>query len=346
MRQRAARGRVPDGEIVCTFMVQQALGINDFQPMIARSRDGGRTWGSERFIFPDLANRFSLFGSVSQDPRDGSLIFYASRYRIDKPGEPNWSDATKGLKENELIWSRSTDRGQTWSEPRVIPMQIAGSAEAPGPICAMRSGRWACCYAPYNTFDPNLKVDRNQLAGMFSDDQGKTWKYQPIMRFPLVDRGAAEAWVIQLADGKLLATSWVYDYADASDLPNQYALSSDDGRTWQGPFSTGIRGQSTGLLALPDGRAVMTYNQRKPSRSACTSRSRVRRRKDLTPSSTSPSGVPPSRRRRQGASVDHTNWQAYAFGEPSAVRLPDGDLLCSCGAISPIFPASAASAPA
>lgn len=150
----------PAGEIACTFVAQAALGTNDFKPMLARSRDGGVSWSEPGLIWPDLAERFSIFGSISGTPA-GEFLFYGSRTPIQSPGEPCWSEATQGLKQNELVWARSRDGGLTWSDPAVIPMPIAGSAEAPGAMCATRDGRLICCYAPYNTFDPHLEVKKS-----------------------------------------------------------------------------------------------------------------------------------------------------------------------------------------
>jgi hypothetical protein len=326
---------LPDGELVCTFIVQAALGRNDFKPVLTRSKDGGRTWLDERFIWPELADQFSIFGAISATPR-GELYFFGTRYRIDRPGEPVWSDATTGLKENEMFWSRSTDRGRTWSAPVIIPMVIPGAAEAPGPLCITRSGRWICCYAPYNTFDPNVKVDRNQLAGMSSDDHGRTWNYRPIMRFPQPSAGCAEAWIVQLTDGRLLSACWNFDYA-ASDFPNAYAISDDDGRNWQGPFSTGTHGQSIGLVALSDARVALLYNQRKKDPAGV--RLAVARPTASDFNIESDQAVWQAQVATQGASssVSHENFMNFAFGEPSGALLQDGDLLVFLWCVQPEF---------
>src|ERR1051325_3027802 len=159
-------------EIICTFMAQSKLGINDFKPMLARSRNGGTTWTEPRLLWPHLESSSSLFGAVSRAP-GGDLFFYGSIYKIDMPGESIWSDATQGLKENELFWSRSADNGANWTDPRIIPMPIPGSAETAMAMCITRAGRWVCCYSPYPTFDPKIAVDRNQVVALSSDDQGE-----------------------------------------------------------------------------------------------------------------------------------------------------------------------------
>ena len=130
-----------DGAVVCSFVAQAALGRNDFKPILASSEDGGITWREEGLIWPQLQDTYSIFGSVSRSPA-GDLFFYGGRTRIDEPGETCWSEATQGLKQNELVWAKSTDCGRTWSEPVVIPMPIPGAAEPPGAMCVTRGGRW------------------------------------------------------------------------------------------------------------------------------------------------------------------------------------------------------------
>ena len=197
-----------NGEVVCTFVVQQELGMNDFKPMIARSRDGGETWADSRFIWPHLHDSYCIVGSVSRAP-SGELFFFGTRTPIDQPGESFWSDETQVLKQNELLWAKSVDGGNAWPDPTVIPMPIPGSAEAPGAMCIARGGHWLCCYAPYNTFDPDIVVDRNQVVLLRSDDEGETWRHGSMLRFEDADSGGAEAWVVELADGRLLGANLV-----------------------------------------------------------------------------------------------------------------------------------------
>lgn len=315
------------GELVCSYMVQSALGVNDFKPMISRSSDGGATWREQGLIWPHLQHTYSIFGSVSQAP-DRTLFFFGSRTPIDEPGEAFWCESTHGLKPNELVWAKTVDDGATWSEPKVVPMLIPGSAEVPGPLCITRKDRWVCCYSPYNTFDPKVMVERNQVVCLSSRDHGKTWVHTAMLRFPDRNSVAAEAWVIELADGRLLGAAWHSNETLGANQPNAYALSQDGGLTWSLTASTGILGQSSALAALPDGRAIFVYNQRQNGEVGVWLAV-------VRPTETD-FGVEANAiiwhahtATQNGTSRDFKDWTDFSFGEPSITVLPDGTLLAT-----------------
>lgn len=316
-------------------MVQSRLAVNDFVPLVAHSHDDGQTWHDERPLWPELRDSWSIFGSISRAPK-GELMFFGSRTPIARAGEPNWSSATMGLKQNELIWSCSTDGGRTWAAPSAITMKTAGSAEAAGPLCVTRDGRWLACYAPYNTFDPDLIVDRQQLALIASDDQGRTWQYQPLMRFREADSGAAEAWIVELSDGRLLSTCWHTDFTEKNEYPNPYSISEDGGRTWIGPNSTGICGQSTALAAMPYGGAIMLYNQRKQKPAGVYLARAHPDRDGFHTEIHEPVWLAETTTQHGGIDA-HSNWQDFSFGEPAAVPLPNGDILVTLWCQQPHF---------
>jgi len=311
------------GDLLCSFMVQEALGRNDFKPILARSADGGLSWKEQGPIWPELGASHSIFGSISHAP-SGELLFFGARTPIDQPGEPNWCEATQGLKQNYLFWSRSDDDGVTWTDPQSIPMPFPGAAESACPMCATRGGAWHVCYSPYNTFDPNVKPDRNQVVLLTSLDSGRTWRHTAMLRWAEPWATAAEAWVVELADHRLLGTCWNLNQQDGSDFPNAYGLSNDGGRTWSPTRSTGILGQSTALCPLPDGRALFIYNQRKhgePGVSLAAARP--------TPADF---GVEWNQilwraSQPEPGRTGHSEWTDFAFGEPSVTLLPDGGLL-------------------
>jgi len=315
---------LPDGELLCSFMIQSGLGVNDFVPVLARSAPDWEAWSEPAPLFPHLAGTQSLFGAIGPG-RPGEHFVYGIRIPIDAPGESFWTEATQGMKQNALFWSRSPDGGRTWTEPADIPLDGPGSAEAPCALTVTRGGRWIACYAPYNTFDPGERVDRGRVVVALSDSEGAAWRHRDALRFAEPDSGGAEAWVIELSGGELLATAWHVDHSARRHYPNAYAMSSDGGETWSPTRSTGIQGQSTALAALPGGRALLIYNQRKHGRPGV-----YLAVVKPTPESfgvehdqmiwAAPSAT------QHATSADHSEWTDFSFGEPHVTILPDGTL--------------------
>jgi hypothetical protein len=323
--------QLPGGELLCSFMLTSGLGTNDFTPTLFRSRDGGVTWQEQGEFWAHLRECWSIFASISRDAA-GNVYFFGSRTPIGNPGEPFWSDATQGLKQNELVWARSTDGGRTWPDPTAFALPLPGAAEAPGALCVTRAGAWIAPYSPYNTFDPEVVVTRNQVVLVRSEDQGRTWGHAAMMSFEDPASSAAEAWCIELADGRLLGVAWQMHHE--GDYPNPYTLSHDGGRSWSPPRSTGIQGQSTALAALPDGRALFVYNQRKHGDigvwlAVARPTDAGFRIEHNAPIWKAETGT------QSGTSGEHSEWGDFSFGEPSIAPLADGALIATLWSIQP-----------
>ena len=155
-----------------------------------------------------------------------------------------------------------------------------------------------------------------------------------MLRFDDVNSGGSEAWVVELADGRLLGASWHHSYSDGTDYPNAYAISLDGGLTWGPTRSTGIMGQSTALAALPDGRALFIYNQRKHGEVGVWLAMVAPTESDF--------GVEANEliwRAETGTQTDTSGelleWTDFSFGEPSVTLLPDGALFAALWCIHP-----------
>ena len=315
-----------NGEIVCTYMVQPALGVNGFDTIIARSKDG-ENWYGHRTMWPQYKNKESVFGSISRAP-NCELYFFGSTTHIDEVGETFWCDETQGMKENHMFWSCSADNGHTWSDPVFMPSPFTCSVEAAGPITVTGKGRMIACFIPYNTFDPNINVEGNQVMAMISDDGGRNWKFDKMISFG-PDALGAESWVIELADGRLLATCWRAARPEVDDFPNAYTLSNDGGDTWGPTLSTGIMGQSTALAALPDGRALFIYNQRKHGEIGVWLAVANPTENDFGIQHNAPIWRAQSKTQSGESSANLDSWTDFSFGEPSIMPLPDGALLAT-----------------
>lgn len=321
------------GDVLCSFHLQSGLGVNDFAPCLSRSKDGGQTWTFQGLTWPHLRERFSINCSISKAP-NGDLLLYGFRMPITSPGELFWCQETRGILPDELIWSRSTDEGHTWTEPKAFVLPLPGAAETPSSICVTRSGRWIAPYAPHNTFDPNLQVDLRHTVIMISDDEGKSWRHQSIMRVEGEDSCVAASWVVELTNGTLLSTCCHLARSTGDDFPNPFTMSSDDGQTWLPTGSTGIMGQAEGLAPWKEREALFVYNQRRCGEPGVW----------LAVAEPSAAGFGitaneiiwnPATVTRDGGSAEFSNWTNYSFGEPAVTVLPDETVLIVFWCIQP-----------
>lgn len=322
-----------DGDVLCSFHLQSGLGVNDFAPCLSRSTDGGKSWKFEGITWPHLREKYSINCSISKAP-NGDLFRYGFRMPITRPGESFWCPETQGILPNQLIWSRSTDSGRNWTEPSVFEVPLPGAAETPGSLCVTSTGRWIAPYSPHHTFDPNLEVDVRHTVLMISDDEGRSWRHQSMMRVKEDHSCIATSWVTELGNGSLLSACCHLNRGKGSDFPNPYTMSFDHGDTWMETGSTGIMGQSEGIAAWGEKQALFVYNQRRCDTPGIWLAV-------AEPSSTG-FGVlvnkliwSPAVVTQNGATAEFDNWTSYSFGEPAVTVLPDRTVFVAFWCLQP-----------
>lgn len=218
-------GRMADldggDRLICTFMVQSTLGINNFEPMSCRSDDAGKTWSEPTPLWPDRAGSESNFISISRRPDNhGNLVVFGVRWPIDTPGETFWRAENHSMKGNELIFAVSDDDGASWQTPQTIPLPTIGSAEAPGAIGITHDGHWLASYSPSNSFDPAAQAPHQSLMFLHSADCGKSWRSTASIKLDDEGDGTAESWVIELDDHQLVTGCWAKNRDRGIDYPN------------------------------------------------------------------------------------------------------------------------------
>ncbi len=318
--------QIDERELIATYVTRSGAGIADYTVESARSVDGGRTWESSGPIWPDLVGRASMSMALSRSA-NGDLFLYGTSTPTDDPSESWWDGERLALRQNDLVWARSRDGGRRWTRPTVIPMPIPGSAEAPGPLTVTSGGRWIAVYAPYNTFDPAVVVDRNQIVAVFSDDQGATWRHSSMLRFPDPEVGGAESWVVELSDGRIVGTCWAMNLATGIDSPIAFGLSYDGGETWTATRSSGITGQATGLAPLRDTRVLLAYNQREQPDPGVWLAVATPTDTDFGVRHLGPAWLAEEAIHSADGDSGLDGWTDFAFGEPSVTVLWDGDVL-------------------
>ena len=255
---------VDQNELIAAFDIGEAVESLDYRTYISRSHDSGQTWDAPVPIFPDNLIQHSTRRTthIARPKRmsNGELVAFVGRFYRDDPEQGIWNPDTTGLVEMDLMVARSPDDGRTWEQPHHIAPPLVGQPfEVCHNIVELADGQWLApvsCLRRWTGEAPNgLKV-----IGMVSDDQGGTWRtYMDILDDFANGIVHFEQSVVQLVDGRLLAVGWGFDERSGKTKAVNYAISNDCKTFSTPPRPTGLNGETSKLLALPDGRVVCVY---------------------------------------------------------------------------------------
>ena len=330
-----------DGSFIASQHVGSSLGANDCAIEILRSSDG-KTWRNEGSIHgaehpPD---GFSYRGPRISVVADDRLAMTATRFEtttgISKIGTAQ-SDAaqlfdpdSEALQRPEMLLYYSSDQGRTWSEPRIVPVDLPPdkyTCNGAGSLTQFAPDRWMY---PLETWKPEgyQGPPDQKAAAVFSADQGQTWgEFTPIADD---ESGRILWWDLMnalLPDGRAYTLLWSHLYGTSEDLVNHWTLSHDQGRTWSEPQPTNLRGQVCTPIPLADGRLAAIYNFRHDPHGI-----RVALSEDLATFDTERELVVfDAGTEATLGEPSHQNFLAehmlIAVGKPGGIQLADGDLL-------------------
>lgn len=251
-----------DGEMVCTVRLGEAFQSHDLKAYIFRSQDGGNLWHMEDAVCHTVSQIPTTDNArISLDAEEKCLAAFIIKQNRSRKDMGLTNERTQGYVEQELMISKSDDRGITWSEPKLFEPPLVGPCfEMCGSIL-MLDDKWILPTSTWPDWDGNCP-NGHKMVAFISYDQGETWpEYVDVMSNQADEITFWESRIIQLGDNRLLATAWAYDRKNRCDRPNHYAVSKDNGKTFTTPASTGIFAQTLNPFALPDGRVFNVYRR-------------------------------------------------------------------------------------
>lgn len=244
--------RTKNGVLVVTYGR-----INHRDLRITRSRDNGQTWSAAE-PFPHTVGKSYYPGSLTA-LADGRIVHCWNR----------WSTDTNEQEPRSVIYALSSDDGATWSEPAAFPRDEKVRSVIRHPIIELEPNSWLATIddrtlifhpsgKPAEPFGdgrnhgltPIVRTPKGTFisgAGLRSTDGGKTW--QPITGLPDIKTQGWRHELVCLSDGVLLASEILGPGFGGERI--RYAISHDDGLTWDQRYEYYAPGRPIGGRACP-----------------------------------------------------------------------------------------------
>jgi hypothetical protein len=193
-------------------------------------------------------------------------------------------------------------------------------------ILPLASGR---LLAPAATLPAKDRLGEQVLVAI-SDDGGQTWpSHSVVFEDPQKRLGFFEQKLAQYAPGHLIAAAWTVTLGDVVDQPNSFALSHNGGTSW-GPFrSTGIMGQTMTPVPLGGDRLLVLYNRRYGDQGIVMCLVTFTEEAWTVHYEGLLFDARAKRTRPQDLETGVQEFDLFAFGFPTAIRLQDGTYLAT-----------------
>lgn len=193
-------------------------GASDFSParIVARvSENDGATW-SEPFVLQENVGKCNVMCATLLRLRTGEIAFF---YGV-----------KNSFEDLRFYVRKSEDEGETWSEPRLVTVDMGYFVMNNDRAVQLSSGR---VLAPVSTYQDPETHSRWKSLVYYSDDDCETWRRGGEVRLTgdlaSSRTGLQEPGIVELRDGTLMMymrTALGYIYACHSD---------DEGETWSEP---------------------------------------------------------------------------------------------------------------
>jgi hypothetical protein len=242
----------PKGTLIVTYGR-----VNHRDLRISRSPDGGRTWEVPAPFGP-TENKTYYPGSLTA-LADGRVVHAWNR----------WSAEDNEKEPRSVLYSLSSDEGQTWSDPQPFPRDEKVMSVIRHPLVELAPSQWLAALSDRTlVFEPAsgtgkafgdgrnhglvpiVRTPKGTFvsgAGLRSTDGGKSWT--PIEDFPNLKEQGWRHELVCLENGWLLASEILGPGVGGERI--RYRISLDDGLTWDHHYEYYNPGRPIGGRACP-----------------------------------------------------------------------------------------------
>lgn len=320
---------LPDGTIAMVHVIGEAMESVDKASYISFSDDGGATWSEPHRMF-DMSGfdeQVSECAKAVMLP-DGRILALGYGFWRGNPDLPLGNPETGGLLDDFVFCSVSEDNGKTWSELQKIECAWGPHVEASAPVTVLKDGT---LITPITGFPDWEGKSHGRMCGraLRSEDGGKTWSDDSVcMEFEGDNVTCYEQRMCQLESGTIINIGWNENVETGERMENHYTVSFDNGETWTKPETTGVLGQASSVCAIGGEKLLALHAVRRdtnrPGIYACVVDFSDRKWNIVEKEVVWEPATPVVK--------DKSMAEIFAFlkfGQPSAIKLSDGNLMMS-----------------
>ena len=253
-----------DGRIMAMYCIGEAFESVDLSTYISFSSDKGASWTEPRKLL--RGDAFGLPVSDCAKPTvlpDGRILALGYAYIRTDPTLPMGNPENGGLLDDIVYYTVSEDMGESWSAPTEIICSWGRHVEASAPVTVLKDGTLITPITGFPDWEgkPHGKTEGHALI---STDGGGSWSDSSVcMSFDNDEVTAYEQRMCVLESGTVVNIGWNESLRSGERLDNHYTISTDGGRSWSAPRSTGIRGQASSVCAIGGERLLAIHAVRR-----------------------------------------------------------------------------------
>lgn len=253
-----------DRTLLASHVVEEAFESVDGTTMISKSTDGGRTWTLQPAAYDKSSYVVPRTDYLKLTHLgEGRLLLFGYEYFRDDPECAIGNPETGGSLDDRIVLLRSQDRGRTWSPPEEIYCRWGRHVEASAPILVLKNGDWVTPIAEFPKWDGHFSIPYSGRL-LRSSDEGRTWNDDAVTMSLGDTVSVYEQRVCQLEkSGAIVVISWNEDLKTGKRHTNHYSISRDNGRTFEGPYDTGVLAQASSVLAIGGDRLLALHAKRR-----------------------------------------------------------------------------------
>lgn len=240
---------MPDGHLLAAWFSGPYEGSVHQLILGSVSEDGAKSW-SDAKVIQDTPRTSDFDPAFVRDGTNTLLFYAAGRWnRYPFVGVREAAKKLVGTNSFHVLSMVSPDSGRTWSDPvQAVPGRLFCRANG----IRLRSG--TLLLPVYDL------VNESYVASVLrSEDRGQSWtKHGTVTAAD--GKAGAEPTIVELDNGNILMA------LRSRDGRIWFALSTDEGTTWQEPFSADFdaAASSHSLFRTSSGRVLLTYSASKP----------------------------------------------------------------------------------